>query len=77
MALRPGTVVAGLVAVPMILWVDGVVGRLGFLAPLPLVFSVSAAVTWVALVAGLSVVATLSPALRAGGLTVRDALETT
>lgn len=68
------TVLAFLGAVPLILWVDGVVGRMGFLAPLPFAFSVSAALTWMGLVAVLSVLATLSPALRAGGLTVREAL---
>jgi len=57
-------------AVPLILWDDGVVGRLGFLAPLPFAFSSEAALAWVALVAALSVLATLSPALRAAALTV-------
>lgn len=73
-AAGASTVLAFVGAVPLTLWVDGVIGRLGFLAPLPFAFSVSAASTWVVLVGLLSVVATLSPALRAGALTVREAL---
>lgn len=71
------TTLAFLGAVPLTWTIDGVVGRMGFLAPLPFAFSWSAAGAWVALVAFLSVAATWAPAGRAGALTVREALATT
>lgn len=53
-------------AVPLIAAVDVLVGRLSFLAPLPFAFSLGAAVSWLALVGVLSVVAAAGPAAQAG-----------
>ena len=64
-------------ALPLILGIDGVVGRLGFLAPLPFAFSTEEAAIWFVAVAVLSVIATAGPAGRAGALTVREALAVT
>lgn len=76
-ALLTGAASAGVAfagAVPLTLLVGGIVGRLGFVAPLPFVFSGSAAATWSALVLILSAVSAAGPALRAGALPVREAL---
>jgi putative ABC transport system permease protein len=61
-------------SVPVTLAVDGVVGGLGFLAPLPLVLSASAALGWLGLVLAGSFASTLLPARRASRVTVREAL---
>ncbi|MEQ1504409.1 MAG: FtsX-like permease family protein [Myxococcota bacterium] len=63
-------------SVPLTFAIDAVVGRIGFLAPLPFAWSWTAAAAWVGLVAALSVVATVAPATRAGAMTVREALAT-
>lgn len=64
-------------SLPLTLLVDGVVGNLGFLAPLPLVVSPLAVLGWLALVAAVSSAATLLPARRASRLSIREALTRT
>jgi len=49
-------------------------GSLAFRAPLPLVLSPAAILSWLAIVVVLSAAATAAPALRASRMTVRDAL---
>ena len=61
-------------SLPLTLLVDGVIGNLGFLAPLPLVISPSAAAGWLLIVAVVSSAATLLPARRAARLVIREAL---
>jgi putative ABC transport system permease protein len=65
---------AAALALPLTALVGGLVGRLGFLAPLPLVFAPAAALIWVAALVVVSTVATLLPARRAARLTVREAI---
>jgi len=64
-------------SVPLSLFVDRLIGTLGFLAPLPLILSAPGAVIWLGLVAGVSLVATLVPARRAARMVVRQALSQT
>ncbi len=61
-------------SVPLTLLVDRIVGNLGFLAPLPLVLSPGAAGAWLAIGAAGTVLATVIPARRAAGLSIREAL---
>lgn len=89
----PGTVVRMIVAEGLFLaglsWIVAIIaalpliygiGRLGasiFGMPLPFIFSLSAALIWLGLVVGISLVASTIPALRASRLIVREALITT
>jgi putative ABC transport system permease protein len=66
--------VALLPALPLTALVESVIGRLGFLAPLPFVVSSVAFVGWLALVSVFSLVATWLPARRAAGISVREAI---
>lgn len=61
-------------ALPLTILVGDIVGTLGFMAPLPLVFSPVAAVVWLAASIIVALGATLVPARRAAALTVRDAI---
>ncbi len=61
-------------SVPLTMLVGGIVGNLGFLAPLPLVLSPAAAVVWLVLGAVATFAATLVPARRASALVIREAL---
>jgi putative ABC transport system permease protein len=67
-------VLAFCVSLPLTLYVDGLIGNLGFLAALPFVVVPSAAVAWLALAAVVSVLATWLPARRASSITIREAL---
>lgn len=76
--LAAASVPAALIgAVGLTLAVDALVGRLGFLAPLPFVFAWDAAGVWLGIAGIVSIVAALSPASRAGALTVTEALAAT
>jgi putative ABC transport system permease protein len=66
--------VAVALGVPLTHFVDRLIGNLGFLAPLPLVISASAALGWSVLTVAVAVLATLLPARRAASLSIRDAL---
>lgn len=68
------SVLAFALSLPLTLYVDGLIGNLGFLASLPFVVVPSAALGWAALVAVASLVATWIPARRAAALNVREAL---
>jgi ABC-type lipoprotein release transport system permease subunit len=61
-------------SVPLAMLVDGIVARLGFLAPLPLVLSPEAAAVWVIVGTFATFAATLVPARTASRLVVREAL---
>ncbi len=61
-------------ALPLTVYVDRLIGRLGFLASLPFVIVPGALVAWVAMVAVVSVVATVLPARRAAAISVREGL---
>jgi putative ABC transport system permease protein len=65
---------AVLLALPLAALVEAHLGRLGFLAPLPFVVSVSGAALWTALVLVASLLATWLPARRAAGISVREAI---
>jgi len=64
-------------AVPLTLLMNAVIGQVGFLAPLPFAFDAIAAAEWAVLAAVITVAATVPPALRAGELTVAEALAAT
>jgi putative ABC transport system permease protein len=64
---------AGL-SIPLSHFVDRLIGNLGFLAPLPLVLSGSAAGIWAILTVVVGCLATAVPARRAAMLVIRDAL---
>jgi putative ABC transport system permease protein len=66
-----------ILAVPLTLLVDRIVGNLGFVAPLPLVLSAPAALATLAVGALVTTVATLLPARAAARLVIREALERT
>ncbi len=70
-------VVAVLVSLPLTWLVESLIGRLGFLAPLPFVVSPAAMLGWLGLVTLGGTLATLLPARRAARLTVRAALAET
>jgi putative ABC transport system permease protein len=79
--LSEGTLTAGLsaglatlLALPLSAWVEGELGRLGFLAPLPFVVSSSAAAGWLGLVLVASVLTTWLPARSAARVSVREAI---
>jgi len=61
-------------AVPISSVVGTVVGTLAFRAPLPLVMSPAAVLSWIAVALVSSALATAVPALRASRMTVREAL---
>ncbi|HXP91189.1 MAG TPA: ABC transporter permease, partial [Fibrobacteria bacterium] len=61
-------------SLPLTLFLDRLIGMLGFLAPLPMEVSWSAIALWGAMVAGTSLLAAWLPARRAGSLSVREAL---
>ena len=63
-----------LLALPLTALVESLIGRLGFLAPLPFVLSTAAVVGWLALVSVFSLIATWLPARRAARISVREAI---
>jgi putative ABC transport system permease protein len=63
-----------LLSLPLTLYVDRLVGNLGFLAALPFVVEPGAALGWLGMSVAISLLATWLPAQRAGRLTIRDAL---
>jgi ABC-type lipoprotein release transport system permease subunit len=67
-------VLALLVTLPITALVESMIGRLGFLAPLPFVVSTTAAVSWLLLVIVFGLLATWIPARRAAGISVREAI---
>jgi putative ABC transport system permease protein len=67
-------VVALLLSLPLTFGIEVLIGRLGFLAPLPFVLSGHSMVLWAGLLAGATLVATLAPVRRATAMTVREAL---
>ncbi len=67
-------VFARLFSIPLSYFVDSLIGNLGFLAPLPLVLSLTAAVGWGVLTMVVGNLATLLPARRASRLVIREAL---
>ncbi|MEO7494468.1 MAG: FtsX-like permease family protein [Massilia sp.] len=69
-----GWCAALLLALPLTLLLDILVGQLGFVAPLPFVVAAAPAAAWLALLALLSVLATWLPARRAGQSSVAVAL---
>jgi putative ABC transport system permease protein len=84
MLIAEGSVIGALswllalgLSVPLSLFVDGLIGTLGFLAPLPLILSFAGAATWLGLVAVVSLLSTLLPARRAAAMVVREALTQT
>jgi putative ABC transport system permease protein len=70
-------IAALLLSLPLTWAVEGLIGRIGFLAPLPFVVSPGAILTWAGLVAVATLAATLPPAYRAATLSVREALVVT
>lgn len=70
-------VVAVIASLPLTWSIEQIVGRLGFLAPLPFVVAPWAMFAWLGLVAAGGVAATLLPARRAARLGVRAALAET
>lgn len=67
-------IVAFALSLPLAHAVGALIGRMGFLLPLPMIVSIPAAWGWLALVLGASVVATLVPAQRASRIVIREAL---
>lgn len=67
-------VLAVLVTLPVTALVESMIGRLGFLAPLPFVVPTAAVVAWVVLVSVFSLLATWLPARRAAAISVRQAI---
>ncbi len=67
-------VLACALSIPLTWLVGMVVGKLGFLAPLPLVFAPGAALAWLALLVLVAVAATLVPARRAAALAIGEAV---
>jgi putative ABC transport system permease protein len=68
---------ACLLSLPLTLYLDRLIGSLGFLASLPFVVVPAAALGWLALVCIVAILATALPARRAAGLTIREALAQT
>jgi putative ABC transport system permease protein len=68
-------VLACLVSLPLTLYLDRLIGGLGFLASLPFVVAPWAALGWLGLVGLSSILATTLPACRARSLTIREALQ--
>jgi len=67
-------VLATAAAVPLSALVGAVIGAMAFRAPLPLVVSPVAALSWLGIVVLFSALATAAPALRASRISVREAL---
>ena len=67
-------IAALILALPLTWLVDALVGRLGFVAPLPFVISPFAALVWLLLIGVAAILATLLPARRASQLSVAQAL---
>jgi putative ABC transport system permease protein len=67
-------VVAVLASLPLSLGVGALIGRLGFLAPLPFAFSPGGIAVWCGISLTGAALATWGPAQRATSMTVRDAL---
>ena len=63
-----------LLTLPLTAGVESMIGRLGFLAPLPFVVSAGAFVSWFVLVSVFSLVATWIPARRAAAISVKEAM---
>lgn len=70
-------VVGTLLSVPLTWTIEGLVGRLGFLAPLPFVVSKPALFGWLLLLGVASVASSVVPARRAAAIPVSEALVTT
>jgi putative ABC transport system permease protein len=69
--------VAVVLSLPVTWLVEGIIGRIGFLAPLPFVLSSGAMWGWAGLLGVSTLAATLAPAYRAARLSVREALMVT
>lgn len=67
-------IAAFLLSLPLTAGLDLLIGRLGFVAPLPFIAAHGPALAWAALVAIMALVSTWLPARRAGTLTVAQAL---
>jgi putative ABC transport system permease protein len=67
-------VLAACMSLPLTWLVESLIGRLGFLAPLPFVVSPPAMMGWVAFVLGAGVLAAFLPARRAASMTIHAAL---
>lgn len=81
MLLAEGLTIAALsffagsvLSVPLTILVGRIVGALGFLAPLPFVFSPGAVAAWIAIAIVATFAATLVPARTASALVIREAL---
>ena len=70
-------VLAGVVSLPLTLYLDRLIGGLGFLASLPFVVVPGAALGWLVLVGVVAILATVLPARRAAKLTIREAIAQT
>ncbi len=70
-------VVAFVLSLPLTALIESVVGRLGFLAPLPFVLSLPSLGLWLVLLGAATVVATLPPVRRAAAMPVHEALAET
>jgi putative ABC transport system permease protein len=68
---------AVLLSLPLTWLVEGIIGRIGFLAPLPFVLAPGAIAGWACLLGVATVVATLPPSFRASTLSVREGLAVT
>lgn len=68
-------ILAFLLSVPITVAVDVLIGNLGFLAPLPLAVSCSAALQWFVLVIVAAYVATLAPVRQVTARSIRQALD--
>lgn len=68
------SVLAVLLSLPLTALVGGILGRLAFRVPLPLVVAPGAVLTWIAIAIAASALATAVPAWRASRMTVREAL---
>ena len=67
-------VLAALGAIPLTVALDGLIGALGFHAPLPFVLAGGPIAIWAAWLALVELIATLLQAMRASRITVREAL---
>jgi putative ABC transport system permease protein len=68
------SVLAVVLAIPFTAIVGGILGRLAFRVPLPLVVAPGAVAAWIAIAIAASALATAVPAWRASRMTVREAL---
>ena len=68
------SVLAVLLSLPLTALVGGILGRLAFRVPLPLVVAPGAVAVWIAIAMAASALATAVPAWRASRMTVREAL---